>query len=43
MLSGCMVLIPDSREETRLRYEQARRVTEQTRKQALARLPQVSG
>ncbi|WP_367395419.1 hypothetical protein [Pantoea sp. Ep11b] len=48
VLDGCLLLIPDNREETRLRHEQAqlarqRREMEQTRQQALALLAQVSG
>ncbi|KKF36008.1 type I toxin-antitoxin system SymE family toxin [Erwinia tracheiphila] len=48
VLDGCLVLIPDSREETRLRREQAqleqqKREMEQTRQQALALLAKVSG
>jgi len=47
VLDGCLVLIPDSREETRLRHEQAQleqqqREIEQTRQRALALLAQVS-
>jgi len=48
VLDGCLLLIPDSREETRLRQEQARlqqqrREIELARQQALALLAQVSG
>lgn len=48
VLDGCLVLIPDSREETRLRHEQAqleqqKREIEQTRQQALALLARVGG
>ncbi|MFG1172767.1 SymE family type I addiction module toxin [Erwiniaceae bacterium CAU 1747] len=47
VLDGCLVLIPDSREATRLRQEQSRleqqkQEIEQTRQQALALLAQVS-
>lgn len=47
VLDGCLVLIPDSREETRQRQElalleQQRQQIEQTRQQALALLAQVS-
>ncbi|WP_082804232.1 MULTISPECIES: SymE family type I addiction module toxin [unclassified Erwinia] len=48
VLDGCLVLIPYSRKETRLRQEQARleqqrREIEQTRQQALALLAQAGG
>jgi len=48
VLDGCLLLIPDSREETRLRrelahLEQQKREIEQTRQQALALLAQFSG
>ncbi|WP_345831542.1 SymE family type I addiction module toxin [Erwinia sp. HDF1-3R] len=48
VLDGCLVLIHDSREETRLRQEQVRleklrQEIVQTRHQALALLTQVSG